>query len=83
MSHNPAPQTSTKTSGPRQRTAPRFTRRRRRKAAEAAAVVDRLTFNAHIINTGTTPTGSAPPQPGRDPRPPPNLDLSWGGLKSL
>ena len=53
MSHNPAPQTSTKTSGPRQRTAPRFTRRRRRKAAEAAAVVDRLTFNAHIINTGT------------------------------
>lgn len=43
MSHNPAPQTSTKTSGPRQRTAPRFTRRRRRKAAEAAAAYAFLT----------------------------------------
>jgi hypothetical protein len=28
-----------------------------------AAIVDRVTFNAHILETAPSPTGSAPPKP--------------------
>jgi hypothetical protein len=44
-----------------------------------AAIVDRVTFNAHIIETGTSPTNYAPAKPPAESNAPTNslIGISW------